>query len=63
MQKNRIHCWSGLIVVPSAKNGPGRGLVPSAEGDITDSSRGHAWMLKRNTPDMPSPLVHDGLVC
>jgi outer membrane protein assembly factor BamB len=52
----------GLIVVPSAKNGPILGLDPSSKGDITESSDGHRWVRQRNTPDVPSPLVHDGLV-
>jgi outer membrane protein assembly factor BamB len=52
----------GLIVVPSAKNGPVLGLDPRSKGDITDSSEGHRWVRPRNTPDVPSPLVHDGLV-
>lgn len=55
----------GLIVVPSAKKGPILGLKPDAEGDITDTSAkkaGHAWRINNNTPDVPSPLIHDGLV-
>lgn len=43
----------GLIVVPSAKNGPVLGLRP-------DGTR--AWTRPQNTPDVPSPLVHGGLV-
>lgn len=52
----------GLIVVPSAKNGPVLGLRPDAQGDISDSSKGHRWVRAQNTPDVPSPLVVDGLV-
>ncbi|HEX5446430.1 MAG TPA: PQQ-binding-like beta-propeller repeat protein, partial [Pirellulales bacterium] len=52
----------GLIVVPSAKDGPVLGLSPDAKGDITTSSEGHVWTRSRNTPDVPSPLVVDGLV-
>ena len=51
----------GLIVVPSAKNGPVLGLDPSGTGDITDS-KWQIWKLSRGTPDVPSPLIHDGLV-
>ena len=51
----------GLIVVPSAKNGPVLGLDPSGVGDITDS-KWQIWKLQRGTPDVPSPLIHDGLV-
>jgi outer membrane protein assembly factor BamB len=52
----------GLIVVPSAKNGPVLGLSPDGEGDITSSDKGHLWTRRSGTPDVPSPLVHDGLV-
>ena len=52
----------GLIVVPSAKNGPVLGLTPDASGDITATGESRAWSRPRGTPDVPSPLVHDGLV-
>lgn len=52
----------GLIVVPSAKNGPVLGLRPDARGNITDIDEGHLWRRNDNTPDVPSPLIHDGLV-
>ncbi len=51
----------GLIVVPSAKNGPVLGLDPSGTGDITDT-KWQIWKLHQGTPDVPSPLIHDGLV-
>jgi outer membrane protein assembly factor BamB len=52
----------GLIVVPSAKNGPVLALDPASKGDISNTSEGHLWTRPRNTPDVPSPLVHEGLV-
>ena len=52
----------GLIVVPSAKNGPVLGLSPDAKGDISNSKDAHLWTRSENTPDVPSPLVYDGLV-
>ena len=51
----------GLIVVPSAKNGPVLGLDPSGTGNVTNSEW-QTWKLQRGTPDVPSPLIHDGLV-
>ncbi len=51
----------GLIVVPSAKNGPVLGLDPSGTGNITDT-KWQIWKLQEGTPDVPSPLIHDGLV-
>lgn len=52
----------GLIVVPSAKSGPVLGLKPGGEGDITQSESFRVWTRERDTPDVPSPLVVDGLV-
>jgi outer membrane protein assembly factor BamB len=52
----------GLVVVPSAKNGPVLGLDPASKGDLTGSDEGHRWTREHNTPDVPSPLVVDGLV-
>jgi outer membrane protein assembly factor BamB len=52
----------GLIVVPSAKNGPVLGLRPDGKGNITNSEQWYLWKLPNNTPDVPSPLIYDGLV-
>lgn len=52
----------GLIVVPSAKNGPVLGLRVDIEGDVSDDSRAHLWTRAQNTPDVPSPLIYGGLV-
>jgi outer membrane protein assembly factor BamB len=51
-----------LIVVPTAKNGPVVGVKPDATGTIGVGSSSEQWRLPRGTPDVPSPLVHDGLV-
>jgi outer membrane protein assembly factor BamB len=53
---------SDLVVVPSAKNGPVVGVKPDAKGKITAGSAYEQWRRPNNTPDVPSPLVHDGLV-
>jgi outer membrane protein assembly factor BamB len=52
----------GLVIVPSAKNGPVLALDPAAKGDITETQNGHFWTRDHNTPDVPSPLAVDGLV-
>ncbi len=52
----------GLIVVPTAKNGPVVGVRPDGKGDITRSKSANVWRRKDNTPDVPSPLIHDGIV-
>jgi outer membrane protein assembly factor BamB len=51
-----------LIVIPSAKNHGVVGLKPDAEGTVMLGSKHELWRLKDNTPDVPSPLVYDGLV-
>jgi outer membrane protein assembly factor BamB len=51
-----------LIVVPSAKKGPVVGVKPEARGLVMTGSKYEQWRRPRFTPDVPSPLVHDGLV-
>ena len=52
----------GMIVVPSAKNGSIVGLRPGIKGDVTALESAFHWKRPSNTPDVSSPLVHDGLV-
>jgi outer membrane protein assembly factor BamB len=51
-----------LIVVPTAKNGPVVGVKPTATGTINAGGEGEQWRRPHDTPDVPSPLVHEGLV-
>lgn len=51
-----------LIVSPTAKNGPVVGVKPNATGLITSGSAGERWRKPTRTPDVPCPLVHDGIV-
>jgi outer membrane protein assembly factor BamB len=51
-----------LIVVPSAKDHGVVGLKPDATGEVMPGSNSEAWRLFKGTPDVPSPLVYDGLV-
>ncbi|NIL97080.1 MAG: PQQ-binding-like beta-propeller repeat protein [Planctomycetales bacterium] len=52
----------GLIVAPTAKGGKVVGIRPGGKGNITGSPDYIAWIFPRHTPDVPSPLIHDGLV-
>lgn len=52
----------GLIVAPSCKNGPVIALSADTRGNVTDSEEGHVWRMNEGTPDVPSPLIHEGLV-
>lgn len=51
-----------LIVIPSAKDHGVVGLRPDAEGLVMPGSKYELWRRDRNTPDVPSPLVYEGLV-
>jgi outer membrane protein assembly factor BamB len=53
-------CVPGMIVIPSAKGGPVHAVRADGEGDITLSHR--LWSRGRDTPDVPTPAIHDGLV-
>lgn len=52
----------GLIIVPTAKNGPVIALQPPFSGDITNVAAAHRWKIDRGTPDVATPLIHEGLV-
>ena len=53
---------NGMVVIPTAKNGPIFAVRPDVPGDITDNPQAHLWKRMQNTPDVPSPLIHDGIV-
>jgi outer membrane protein assembly factor BamB len=52
----------GIVVIPSAKNYPVIALRPDVSGDVTDDADAHLWVRPQDTPDVPSPLIHEGLV-
>jgi outer membrane protein assembly factor BamB len=52
----------GMIVIPTAKTGGVFAVRPDFQGDITDVKDAHLWTLPTGTPDVPNPLVHNGLV-
>ncbi len=51
----------GIIVCPTAKNGPVFAVDASMTGDLTDSEA-VLWVREDNTPDVPSPIIHGDLV-
>lgn len=55
-------CTPDLIVIPTAKSGPVVAVNPNARGKVTAESEYTVWRKRNGTPDVPSPLVHDGLV-
>ena len=52
----------GMIIIPSAKNGPVVSLSADAKGEIEEQSPAILWRHDKGTPDVPSPLYHEGLV-
>ena len=44
---------SGIIIVPSAKKGPVHAINPDSQ---------KLWTLPKVTPDVPSPVIHDGIL-
>ena len=50
------------LLAPMAKNGPVLCLKPGVMGDVTDKSSAYFWKKDQGTPDVPSPLIQDGLV-
>lgn len=55
-------CTPDLIVIPTAKNHGVVALKPGAKGKVAKGSAAEQWRLSKGTPDVPSPLLHDGLV-
>lgn len=52
----------GIVVCPTAKNGPVYAIRADKTGDLTDRDEAIMWIRSRNTPDVPSPLILDDLV-
>ncbi|MEM8962495.1 MAG: PQQ-binding-like beta-propeller repeat protein [Acidobacteriota bacterium] len=49
-----------LAIIPSAKNGPVAAVNwKKAKGDVTDKV---VWKIDRGTPDVPSPVVYNGIL-
>lgn len=55
-------CTPEMIVVPTAKNGAVVAIKPSATGKIEAGNMAELWRLPNGTPDVPSPLLHEGIV-
>lgn len=51
----------GLVVIPTAKQSAVAVVKLGGEGDLTGGDH-EAWRLDKGTPDVPSPIVADGLV-
>ncbi len=53
---------SGIVVCPTAKRYPVFAVRPDLHGDLTNNPKAILWVMPRNTPDVPSPLIQGGLV-
>jgi hypothetical protein len=52
-----------LLVVPTNRDiNPIFGIKPGAQGAIAPNSPFVQWQIPKGAPDVPSPLIHDGLV-
>ena len=51
----------GLVVIPTAKNGRVAAVRVDAKGEFDLSADHVAWVYDK-TPDVPSPLIHNGVV-
>ena len=49
-------------MIPTAKGQGVYAIRPDVEGDLTDNPQALLWKLDGDTPDVPSPLIHGGLV-
>lgn len=52
----------GVVICPTAKNGATYAVRPDSRGALEVDGPAVLWSMKRGTPDVPTPLVHDGLV-
>ena len=52
----------GIVVCPTAKNGPVFAIRADQSGDLTSRDDAILWVRDKNTPDVPSPLIHEDLV-
>lgn len=51
----------GIIVSPTAKDGRTFAIRADKNGDLTGDKDAALWVIN-GTPDVPSPLIHDGIV-
>jgi outer membrane protein assembly factor BamB len=51
-----------MLLVPTSRDGPAVALKPGATGLIRAGGPFELWRTERGSPDVPSPLVHGGLV-
>ena len=51
-----------VILSPTARQKQVIAIDPKASGFIKAGAAGEKWRLAKGSPDVPSPLVHDGLV-
>jgi outer membrane protein assembly factor BamB len=62
--KNKDQAWSEEEFMKGFKDKPGKPLLvavrPGGSGNVTET---HAsWSVNRNIPEIPSPLLHDGII-
>src|SRR2546428_6104058 len=51
-----------MLLIPTGKGGPVVAVKPGLKGLMQAGSSFELWRTAKGSPDVPSPLVHDGLV-
>ena len=55
-------CGEGLVVIPTAKNGPVFGIEPDEIGSVSEFTDAIRWELESGTPDVATPVISNGRV-
>ena len=55
-------CGDGVIIAPTAKRGPVLALKVDINGDVTNDKNALHWKIQKGTPDVSTPVIHNGLV-
>ena len=62
--KNKDQAWSEEEFMKGFKDKPGKPLLvavrPGGSGNVTETNA--SWSVNRNIPEIPSPLLHDGII-
>ena len=62
--KDKARAWSEEEFMKGFKDKPGKPLLlavrPGGSGDVTETHS--SWSVNRNIPEIPSPLLHDGII-
>ncbi len=55
-------CGDGLVVAPTAKQGPVLAIKADSQGNVTGQDEALRWKADRVTPDVATPVIYQDLV-